>query len=104
MDTKSGKISVTTENIFPVIKQWLYEDKDIFVRELISNCADAIAKRKRLVELGEAKAPEEDYQIRVVYDDDNKTIAFEDNGIGMTAEAQLISLPSITRNQRIRVA
>lgn len=86
MDTKSGKISVTTENIFPVIKQWLYEDKDIFVRELISNCADAIAKRKRLVELGEAKAPEEDYQIRVVYDDDNKTIAFEDNGIGMTAE------------------
>ena len=86
MDTKSGKISVTTENIFPVIKQWLYEDKDIFVRELISNCADAIAKRKRLVELGETKAPEGDYEIRVIYDDDNKTIAFEDNGIGMTAE------------------
>ena len=86
MDTKSGKISVTTENIFPVIKQWLYEDKDIFVRELISNCADAIAKRKRLVELGQAKAPEGEYEIRVIYDDDNKTIAFEDNGIGMTAE------------------
>ena len=86
MDTKSGKISVTTENIFPVIKQWLYEDKDIFVRELISNCADAIAKRKRLVELGETRAPEEDYKINVIYDDDNKTIAFEDNGIGMTAE------------------
>ncbi len=86
MDTKSGNISVTTENIFPVIKQWLYEDKDIFVRELISNCADAIAKRKRLVELGETRAPEEDYKINVIYDDDNKTIAFEDNGIGMTAE------------------
>jgi molecular chaperone HtpG len=86
METKSGKISVTTENIFPVIKQWLYEDKDIFVRELISNCADAIAKRKRLVELGETNAPEEDYKINVIYDDDNKTIAFEDNGIGMTAE------------------
>ena len=86
MEKKSGKISVTTENIFPVIKQWLYEDKDIFVRELISNCADAIAKRKRLVELGETKAPEEDYKINVIYDDDNKTIAFEDNGIGMTAE------------------
>ena len=86
MEKKSGKISVTTENIFPVIKQWLYEDKDIFVRELISNCADAIAKRKRLVELGETRAPEEDYKINVIYDDDNKTIAFEDNGIGMTAE------------------
>jgi len=86
MEKKSGKISVTTENIFPVIRQWLYEDKDIFVRELVSNCADAIAKRKRLVELGNAAAPSEEYFIRVVYDDDNKTIAFEDNGIGMTAD------------------
>ena len=86
MEAKSGKISVTTENIFPVIRQWLYEDKDIFVRELVSNCADAIAKHRRLVELGKAeKEPDkEEYSIRVVYDDDNKTISFEDNGIGMT--------------------
>ena len=86
MEAKSGKISVTTENIFPVIRQWLYEDKDIFVRELVSNCADAIAKHRRLVELGKAeKEPDKaEYSIRVVYDDDNKTISFEDNGIGMT--------------------
>ena len=88
MEAKSGKISVTTENIFPVIRQWLYEDKDIFVRELVSNCADAISKHRRLVELGKAeKEPDnKDYSIRVVYDDDNKTISFEDNGIGMTAD------------------
>ena len=49
MEAKSGKISVTTENIFPVIRQWLYEDKDIFIRELVSNCADAISKHRRLV-------------------------------------------------------
>ena len=86
MEAKSGKISVTTENIFPVIRQWLYEDKDIFVRELVSNCADAIAKHRRLVELGKAeKEPDNaDYKITVTYDDDNKTISFEDNGIGMT--------------------
>ena len=72
METKSGKISVTTENIFPVIRQWLYEDKDIFVRELVSNCADAIAKHRRLVELGKAeKEPDKsDYKITVTYDDD----------------------------------
>ena len=86
MEAKSGKISVTTENIFPVIRQWLYEDKDIFIRELVSNCADAIAKHRRLVELGKAEKDEEnlDYRITVTYDDDNKTISFEDNGIGMT--------------------
>jgi molecular chaperone HtpG len=86
MEAKQGKISVTTENIFPVIRQWLYEDKDIFIRELVSNCADAIAKHRRLVELGKAeKDPDNaDYKITVTYDDDNKTISFEDNGIGMT--------------------
>jgi len=87
METKSGKVSVTTENIFPVIRQWLYSDQDIFVRELVSNCADAIAKHRRLTELGKAKADEkEDYKINVIYDDDAKTVVFEDNGIGMTAE------------------
>ena len=87
MDARSGKVSVTTENIFPVIRQWLYSDQDIFVRELVSNCADAVAKLKRLVELGKASVNDgEDYKINVIYDDDNKTLIFEDNGIGMTAE------------------
>ena len=87
MEKKSGKVSVTTENIFPVIRQWLYSDRDIFIRELVSNCADAIAKFKRLVQLGQAQAPEnEEYKINVIFDDDSKTIVFEDNGIGMTAE------------------
>ncbi|MBR4493826.1 MAG: molecular chaperone HtpG [Clostridiales bacterium] len=87
MDTRSGKVSVTTENIFPVIRQWLYSDQDIFVRELVSNCADAVAKLRRLNELGEFKLAEgEEYKINVIYDDDKKTLVFEDNGIGMTAE------------------
>ena len=72
MEAKQGKISVTTENIFPVIRQWLYEDKDIFIRELVSNCADAIAKHRRLVELGKAeKEPDNaEYKITITYDDD----------------------------------
>ena len=87
MSFKTGKVTVTTENIFPVIRQWLYSDQDIFIRELVSNCCDAVAKFKRLVELGQAEASEDEkYEINVIYDDVNKTIAFEDNGIGMTAE------------------
>lgn len=87
MSLKTGKVTVTTENIFPVIRQWLYSDQDIFIRELVSNCCDAVAKFKRLVELGQAEASEDEkYSINVIYDDVNKTIAFEDNGIGMTAE------------------
>mgnify|MGYP003289932041 CR=1 FL=1 len=89
MEVKNGKVSVTTENIFPIIRQWLYSDQDIFVRELVSNCSDAIAKYRRLVELGKAGdnvSSDEDYRINVIYDDDEKTLAFEDNGIGMTAE------------------
>ena len=84
--TKTGKVSVTTENIFPVIRQWLYEDKDIFVRELVSNCADTIKKHQRLAEMGKADKSDEDYKIRVIWDDDSKIIKFEDNGIGMTEE------------------
>ena len=86
METKKGQVSVTTENIFPIIRQWLYSDRDIFVRELVSNCADAIAKLKRLAELGKAEAVEDDFRIDVIYDDEAKTIVFKDNGIGMTAE------------------
>ncbi|MBO4635850.1 MAG: molecular chaperone HtpG [Clostridiales bacterium] len=86
MESRKGQVSVTTENIFPIIRQWLYSDRDIFVRELVSNCADAISKLKRLTELGKASVTEEDYRIDVIYDDDNKTIVFKDNGIGMTSE------------------
>ncbi|MBR5973882.1 MAG: molecular chaperone HtpG [Clostridiales bacterium] len=84
---KKGTISVTTENIFPIIRKWLYSDQDIFVRELVSNGSDAISKYKRLVDLGEAtKDDEEAYQLHVNFDSENGTIEFTDNGIGMTEE------------------
>ena len=59
MDSRKGQVSVTTENIFPIIRQWLYSDQDIFMRELVSNCADAISKYKRLIELGKAEGKAE---------------------------------------------
>ncbi|NLU36092.1 MAG: molecular chaperone HtpG [Clostridiales bacterium] len=87
MINESGNLSVNTEDIFPIIKKWLYSDKDIFLREMVSNACDAIAKFKRLVSLGEADAdPDEQYKIRVVLDKKNKTIKIMDNGIGMTAD------------------
>ncbi|HHY82551.1 MAG TPA: molecular chaperone HtpG [Clostridiales bacterium] len=87
MIRESGSISVNTADIFPIIKKWLYSDKDIFLRELVSNGSDAIAKLKRLVSLGETSvSPEENYYIKVVLNKKNKTIQVIDNGIGMTAE------------------
>lgn len=87
MENKKGNISIHTENIFPIIKKWLYSDKDIFVRELISNGCDAINKYKKLVSLGEVENKgDQDYKINVVIDKDNSTLIFEDNGIGMTEE------------------
>jgi len=84
---KKGTISVTTENIFPIIRKWLYSDQDIFIRELVSNGSDAIAKFKRLVDIGEAEKSDDDsYQLHVNYDSENGTIEFIDNGIGMTEE------------------
>lgn len=84
---ESGSISVNTADIFPIIKKWLYSDKDIFLRELVSNGSDAISKLKRLSSLGEANVEEDvHYQVRVVLDKDNKTIQVIDNGIGMTAD------------------
>lgn len=84
---ETGNISVNTADIFPIIKKWLYSDKDIFLRELVSNGNDAIFKLKRLSSLGEAKVDtDEQYYIRVVLDKKNKTIQVIDNGIGMTAE------------------
>ncbi len=82
-----GNISVNSENIFPIIKKWLYSDKDIFLRELVSNGCDAITKLKKLANLGEAKIGEnEKLKVEVVVDKKAKTITIRDNGIGMTAE------------------
>jgi molecular chaperone HtpG len=84
---ENGNISIHTENIMPIIKKWLYSDKDIFVRELISNGSDAINKLKRLSSIGEAKIENDPkFQINVSLNKEEKTIKFSDNGIGMTAE------------------
>lgn len=81
---KKGRISIHAENIMPVIKKWLYSDKDIFVREMVSNACDAISKRKRLVAAGESEAQE--WRVDVVADEKAGTLSFSDNGIGMTSE------------------
>ncbi|MDV4151733.1 molecular chaperone HtpG [Clostridium sp. AL.422] len=87
MEKNKGNISIHTENIFPIIKKWLYSDKDIFIRELISNGCDAISKLKRLGSLGEVKLSEnEKYRILVSVNKENGTLKFIDNGIGMTDE------------------
>ena len=87
MSVQKGSISIHTENIFPIIKKWLYSDKDIFIRELISNGCDAVSKYKRLVSLGEANDDGENkYKITVSIDKEEGTLCFTDNGIGMTEE------------------
>ena len=87
MATKRGVLSISSENIFPIIKKWLYSDHDIFIRELISNGVDAITKMKRIVSMGDAEVPEgEKYRVTVYASPKEKTITFVDNGIGMTEE------------------
>ena len=86
MSLEKGNLSIHSENIFPIIKKWLYSDHDIFMRELISNSCDAITKLKRLKSLGEAEVADTDFKIRVTLDSENKTLKFTDNGIGMTAD------------------
>ena len=87
MSSKKGNLSINSENIFPIIKKWLYSDHDIFVRELISNGVDAITKLKRLDSMGEAEIEDSpQYRITVTSSPKEKTLTFEDNGIGMTAE------------------
>ena len=81
-----GGISVDRENIFPIIKKWLYSEKDIFLREIVSNATDAITKLKRLQSLGEATSEQDDFRIDVRLDRIAKTLSVEDNGIGMTAD------------------
>ena len=87
MAAKSGSLSINSENIFPIIKKWLYSDHDIFYRELISNGCDAVTKLKKLDMMGEYTLPE-NYKARidVVVDPEKKTLTFTDNGLGMTAE------------------
>ncbi len=87
MATKTGSLSISSENIFPAIKKWLYSDHDIFYRELVSNGCDAITKLKKLELMGEYEKPEDlEYQIHVSVNPTDKTITVTDNGIGMTEE------------------
>lgn len=86
---KQGKIRISSENMMPIIKKWLYSDKDIFLREIVVNGVDAITKYKKLVEMGEVKPADdsaEEYRIDVRTDEAAKTLTIEDNGIGMTEE------------------
>jgi molecular chaperone HtpG len=83
---QKGHIGVTTENIFPVIKKYLYSDHEIFLRELVSNAVDASQKLKTLSSVGEFKGEIGDLKVRVILDETNKTITISDNGIGMTAD------------------
>ena len=83
---EKGGVSVSTEHIFPVIKQWLYSEKEIFLREIVSNACDAVTKHKRLVSLSEAEESKDPYKITVRVDKDLKTITVSDNGIGMSLD------------------
>lgn len=83
---KKGGISVDTEHIFPIIKKWLYSEKDIFLREIVSNASDAITKLRRLESLGHRESTDEQYKITVTLNVTEGTITVEDNGIGMTEE------------------
>ena len=87
MGNKSGSLSINSENIFPIIKKWLYSDHDIFYRELVSNGCDAITKLKKLELMGEYTKPEDlEYKIQITVNSDEKSIQVRDNGLGMTAE------------------
>jgi molecular chaperone HtpG len=84
---KQGSLSISSDNIFPIIKKWMYSDHDIFIRELISNGCDAITKLKKLVLMGEFEETEgEEYKVEVYASAKDKTLTFVDNGLGMTEE------------------
>ena len=96
MTMKKGSLSIDSENIFPIIKKWVYSDHDIFVRELVSNGCDAITKLKKLDMMGEYELPD-DYKakIQVIVNPEEKTLKFIDNGLGMTAEEVEKYIPQI---------
>src|SRR5512147_1382819 len=83
---QTGKIGVTTENIFPIIKKFLYSDHEIFLRELVSNAVDATQKLRKLASMGEFNGELGDLRIEVSFDKKKKTITVSDKGIGMTAD------------------
>ncbi len=84
--SKQGNIQIASENMMPIIKKWLYSDKDIFLREIVANGTDAITKFKKLVDMGEAESDEAKYFVKISVDKEAKTLTVEDNGIGMTEE------------------
>lgn len=87
MAEKHGNLSINSENIFPIIKKWLYSDHDIFFRELVSNGCDAITKLKKLSMIGEYEIPDDcEFKVTVIANAEDKTLKFIDNGIGMTAD------------------
>ena len=81
---RKGNINVKTENIFPIIKQFLYSDHEIFLRELVSNAVDATQKLKTLKTVGELSTDIDKLRVEVILDKENKTLTVRDNGIGMT--------------------
>lgn len=84
---QTGNISINTENLFPIIKKWLYSDKDIFIRELVSNGCDAVTKLKKIALTGDANiTDDENFKIEVIINKEEKTLTFIDNGIGMTKD------------------
>ena len=87
MAAKHGSLSINSDNIFPIIKKWLYSDHDIFYRELISNACDAITKLKKLDMMGEYTLPEDfEAKVEVILNPEEKTIKIIDNGLGLTAD------------------
>ena len=82
----NGALSVDTEHLFPIIKKWLYSEKDIYLREVLSNSCDAVTKHKRLVSLGEAQESAAPYRIDISVDKEARTITVTDNGIGMSGD------------------
>ena len=99
--SRTGNLSINSENIFPIIKKWLYSDHDIFYRELVSNGCDAITKLKKLELMGEYTKPEDmEYKVQVTVNPDDKTIAITDNGLGMTQDVVESLLPTGPESNR----
>ena len=83
---EKGNISIHTENIFPIIKKFLYSDHEIFLRELVSNAVDATRKMQKLASMGEFSGEVGELKVQVKFDAEAKTITISDNGLGMTSE------------------
>ena len=83
---REGNIKISSENMMPIIKKWLYSDKDIFLREIVANGIDAITKFKKLADMGEASADDAELCVKISVDKEAGTLTVKDNGIGMTAD------------------